>query len=59
MELEIIMLSEVRQRQMSYNIVYVRNLKNDINEFICKTEINSHRKQTWLSKEKVKGKLGA
>ena len=44
---------------MSYNIVYVRNLKNDINEFICKTEINSHRKQTWLSKEKVKGKLGA
>ena len=32
---------------MSHDIAYVRNLKNDINEFICKTEINSHRKQTY------------
>ena len=38
MELEIIILSEVRQRQMSYNITYMWNLKNDTDELIYKTE---------------------
>ena len=38
MELEIIILSEVRQIQMSYNITYMWNLKNDTDELIYKTE---------------------
>ena len=39
MDLEIIMLSEVSQRQISYDIAYMWNLKkNDTNELIYKTE---------------------
>ena len=38
-ELQIIILNEVRQRQISYNITYKLNLKNDSNELIYKTEI--------------------
>ena len=35
-----IILSEVRERQISYDIAYMWNLKkNDTNELICKTEI--------------------
>ena len=33
-DLEIIILSEVRQRQTSYDITYMWNLKNDTNELI-------------------------
>ena len=44
MNLEIIILSEVRQRQISNDITYMWNLKNDINEFIYKTGTGS---QTW------------
>ena len=43
MDLEIIILSEVRQRKMNiirYHL-YVESKKNDINEFIYKTEIDS------------------
>ena len=32
MDLEITMLSEVNQRQLSYDISYMWNLKNDTNE---------------------------
>ena len=41
--LEIIILSEVRERQV-YDIAYMWNQKNDINELIYKTEITS---QIW------------
>ena len=36
MDLEIIILSEVRQRQISYDITYMWNLKCDTNELIYK-----------------------
>ena len=41
MALEIIILSEVSQRQISYSIIYMWNLKNGTNELIYKTEIDS------------------
>ena len=40
MDLEIIILSEVRERQI-YAITYVWNLKKDTNELIYKTETDS------------------
>ena len=41
MDLEIIILSEVSQRNISYDITYMKNLKNDdTNDFIYKTEID-------------------
>ena len=40
LDLEIITLSGVNQRQISY-ITYVWNLKNDTNELIYKTETDS------------------
>ena len=41
-DMEIIILSEVRQRQISYNIAYMWNLKKNYytNDLIYKTEIN-------------------
>ena len=43
MDLEIVILSEVRERQISYDITYMWNLKkkNGTNELIYKTEIES------------------
>ena len=43
MDLEIIILSEVSQteRQISSDITYTWNLKNDTNELIYKTETDS------------------
>ena len=41
MDPEITKLSEVNQRQVSYVIPYVWNLKTDTNELIYKAEINS------------------
>ena len=38
MDLEIIIISEASQRQISYDITYMWNLKNDTNELIYKTE---------------------
>ena len=40
-DLEIIIVSEVRERQMSYDITYKWNLKNYTNELIYKTETDS------------------
>ena len=43
MDLEIIILSEVRERQISYDITYMWNLNNFVNdtdELTDKTEIN-------------------
>ena len=57
-----IILSEVRQRQISYDITFMWNLKNDINELIYKTETDSQTQKTnlWLPKGKGQGrdKLG-
>ena len=41
LDLEIIILSEVNQRQMSYDITYMWSLKNVINELIYKIQIES------------------
>ena len=43
MNIEIVILSEVSQRQTSY-IIYMWNLKNDTNELIYKTETHSQKK---------------
>ena len=42
MDLEIIILNEVRQRQTSYAITYMWNLKKGRNELTCRTETDSH-----------------
>ena len=41
MQLEIIILSEVRERQIPYDITYMWNLKNDTSEHIYETETDS------------------
>ena len=41
MDLEIIILSKVSQRQIPYDITYMCNLKYDTNEFIYETETDS------------------
>ena len=41
MDLEITKMSEVRERQIPYNIIYMWNLKYDTNELIYKTETDS------------------
>ena len=54
MDLEIIILREVKERQI-YNIVYMCNLKNnDTNELIYKRETDSQTQKTnlWLPKGK-------
>ena len=52
MALEITILSEVRQRQIPYDITYMWNLKYDTNEHIYETETYSEMKRTdlWLSR---------
>ena len=42
MDLKIVIMSEVSQREISYDIPYMQNLKrNDTNELIYKTETDS------------------
>ena len=57
MDLELI-LTEVHKRQVSHNITYKWNLKNNTNELIYKTETDSQISQTkiWLLKGKGRGK---
>ena len=57
MEPEILILSEVkskRERQISYDITYVWNLKYGTNEPVCKTETDSQTQRTdsWLPRGK-------
>ena len=40
-DLEIIIVSEVRQRQISHDITYIWNLKYDTNELLYETETDS------------------
>ena len=47
MDLEIIILmTEVSERQTSYDITYMWNLKKDTNELICRTATDSDLNQT-------------
>ena len=41
MDLKIVILSEVRKRQIPYDIVYMWNLKSDTNKLIYETERDS------------------
>ena len=47
-----------RERQISYDITHMWNLKNDTNELIYETETDSQIQKTnlWLSKGKVRGR---
>ena len=59
MDLEIIILSKASQRQISYAVAYMWNLKKCTNELIYKTEIDSQTEKTRLPKEKGgRDKLG-
>ena len=51
MDLEIIILSEISQRQISYDIIHMWNLKN---ELIYKIQTDSWKTNLWLPKEKGK-----
>ena len=55
MDLEIIILSEVRERQIPQDITYKWNLKYDINELIYETETDS---QTYRTDVVAKGDVG-
>ena len=37
------MLSEISQRQILYDITYMRNLKNNTNECMCRTATDSQK----------------
>ena len=51
---EIIILNEVRERQISYGITYMWNLKYSTNEPLCKTERDHEHKESWLPRRKMK-----
>ena len=58
LDLEIIILSEVksdREKQISYDMSYIWNLKNDTNELIYKVEIDSQTQKTNFRLPKGKG----
>ena len=55
MDLEIIILSEVRQRQIPHDIPYTWNLKYETNELIYKTETDSQTQRTDLWLPRVRG----
>ena len=45
---ETAILSEVRERQILYNIIYMWNLKNTTSETVCQTETDSQTQKTNL-----------
>ena len=48
MDIEIIILSELRERQISYDITYMLNVKYDtVNIYMKQKQTNKHRKQTY------------
>ena len=52
MDLEIIILTKISQRQIPYDIIYMWNLKYDTNEHIYKTNTtHRYREQTWDCQE--------
>ena len=56
MNLDITILSEVSQRQVSYDTTYMLNLKNDTKKLTYKTETNSQIQKAilWLPKGVMK-----
>ena len=54
MDLEIIILNEVKSDKDKYYITYMQNLKISTNKLICKTETDLQTQNTnlWLPKEK-------
>ena len=58
MDLEIVLLSEVSQRQVLYDIAYMWDLKKmmEMNLFTKKKETLRHRKQTMLTKRERRGR---
>ena len=56
--LEMIIVSEVSQRQISYDITYMWNLQSGTSEFTYKTETDSQTQKTnlWLPKGKGAGR---
>ena len=63
MDIEIIILSKLRERQISYGITYMQNLKKDtkMNLFTEQKQTHRHRKQTYGyqgGKEERRHKLG-
>ena len=61
-DLENIILSEVRERQILYDITYMWNLKNNTNESIYKTETDSQTENNLMvtsgEREEERDKLG-
>ena len=57
MQLEIIILSEISQRQIPHDITHMWNLKYDTNEPIYKTETDSRtcRTDLWLPRGREEG----
>ena len=57
--LKIIVQSELRQRQILYDIIYKWNLNNDTNEFIYTTEADSRTqsKNLWLWEGSMGGRI--
>jgi len=52
LDIETVIQSEVRQRQISYDTAYMWNLKNGTNELIYKTEIVTYvENKLMVSKE--------
>ena len=55
-----IILSEVRERQVSYDATYMWNLKYDVNLFTKQKQTHRHRKQIYGYQSRSGGhKLGA
>ena len=54
MDLDIIILSEVRQRKSNIKYLYMESTKNDTEELIYKTEINSQISNSNLQLQKGK-----
>ena len=56
MDLEIVVLGEVRERQIPYVITYMWNLKYDAYELADKTDSHIQKTNLWLPKGKDSGK---
>ena len=59
MDLEIIILSKSdRERQISYDISYMRNLKYDTNERLCKTNRSVDIENTFMVTQEESMRVG-
>ena len=54
---EIIILSEISQRQVSYDIPYMWNLKKDTNKLIYKTETDSQTEHKLMVTKGERGEI--